>query len=392
MNLFIHFCCFNKEHREFKLWPSVAALSIAGWLASGHAQDDLTISRLSCASNAVNLYLTTSQPGSPHDVLESRDLHGWQLVPKPQFHVLGGQNLHVGFARGSESNVFYRGLCLGTSAPPVYVNIQVDAELDDTTGLLNVTTELRNRGINTTVYATADYANRNATLITALFREGTEIALHGYYTGEQLATMTYAEQKDLLSRAKKAVEGCQPCGTYRPVVGFRPQYFSQNEDTYRVLDELGLTHNSGFKAGELYLPGHAAAVWPYWADGHQFYAIPISTVPWGTNHIYLCDIACAQSLQFTGAQWRQALMTGLTTAVLTRRPLVILLHGWYTGDQTQYTYWQPFVDFLDAAQGRVTFVNSSELVTLAQNRLQGLLPASAPSAMRGGANETGRRD
>ena len=25
---------------------------------------------------------------------------------------------------------------------------------------------------------------------------------------------------------------------YKPVVGFRPQYFSQNEDTYRILDEL----------------------------------------------------------------------------------------------------------------------------------------------------------
>ena len=46
----------------------------------------------------------------------------------------------------------------------------------------------------------------------AWVNQGFEVALHGYYTGEQLATMTYEEQKDLLERAKKAVEGCRPCG------------------------------------------------------------------------------------------------------------------------------------------------------------------------------------
>ena len=211
----------------------------------------------------------------------------------------------------------------------------------------------------------ADYANRNATLVADLFRQGFEIALHGYYTGEQLETMTYAEQKDLLTRAKKAVEGCRPCGTYRPVVGFRPQYFSQNESTFRVLDELGLTYNSGFKLREIYLPGHAEDPWPYLATGHLFSAVPITTVEEDSGLAYLCDIACAQALDWTAARWEQALMTSLTDALATRQPLVLLLHGWYTGDQAKYAYWLPLLNFLDAAQGRVQFVTSSELVSLA---------------------------
>jgi hypothetical protein len=59
-------------------------------------------------------------------------------------------------------------------------------------------------------------------------------------------------------------------------------------------------------------------------------------------------------------------MTGLAQALSSRQPLVLLVHGWYTGDQVKYSYWQPFLDFLDAAQGRVRFVNSKELVDLAK--------------------------
>jgi peptidoglycan/xylan/chitin deacetylase (PgdA/CDA1 family) len=246
----------------------------------------------------------------------------------------------------------------------VYVNVQVDAELEDVDGLARLTTLLKERSINTTIYVTADYANRNGLTISDLFQQGFEIALHGYYSGEQLASMTYEEQKDLLSRAKIALEGCKPCGTWKDIVGFRPQYFSQNEDTYRVLDELGLTYNSGFKAHELFLPGHEWDEAPYAAPGHNFAAVPISTIPYGTGRPYACDLSCASALKMTGAQWREFLLAGLEQSLVSREPLVILLHNYVTGDNVKYDYWQPFVDFLDAATGQVTFVSSKELVDL----------------------------
>lgn len=247
---------------------------------------------------------------------------------------------------------------------PVYVNIQVDAELDDTAGLNRMIDFLYARRIPASVYVTAEYANRNALLISGIFSKGFEIALHGYSTGEQLASMTYAEQKDLLSRAVRALEGCKPCGTYKPIVGFRPQYFSQNEDTYRVLDELALKHNSGFKARELYLPGFAWAEAPYPAPGHSFMAVPLATVVRGEAHVYLCDIACAQVLLWTADEWRAALLEKLAEARETRMPIAVLFHNWYTGDTEKYTYWQPFVDFVDAAQAAgVTFVTTDQLST-----------------------------
>lgn len=255
--------------------------------------------------------------------------------------------------------------CTEDPVEGLYINIQVDGEEEDTAGLARIINTLSQRNMPATVYVTADYANRNASSIQKLYKQGFEIALHGYYTGEQLASMTYEAQLDLLTRAKTALEGCQPCGTYIPINGFRPQYFSQNEDTFKVLDELGFTYNSGFKAKQLFAEGHDNDDAPYPMPNHNFYALPISTTEYNGQLVYLCDIGCALgNLQMTGAQWSQLLQDALAQAEANHRPLVVLVHGWYTGDKTEYDYWQPFIDFLDAARCKGTFVTSQELVDL----------------------------
>jgi peptidoglycan/xylan/chitin deacetylase (PgdA/CDA1 family) len=257
------------------------------------------------------------------------------------------------------------------SPPPhthtgIKVNLQVDAENTDTAGLTRIINELKARGIHTTIYVTADYVNGgNALMIQGFYGDGFEIALHGFHTGEQLATMTYDEQLDLLTRAKSAVEGCHPCGLYKPVTGFRPQYFSQNEDTYKALQTLNIGYNSGFKAGLLVMPGHEADYAPYQAtgEGYDFKAVPITTVPFADKTIYLCDIGCATGENMTAEQWSQALQTGVDQCTQDGQPLVVLLHGWYTGDTTQYTYWQPLIDLLDRLEAEdADFISTSELV------------------------------
>jgi peptidoglycan/xylan/chitin deacetylase (PgdA/CDA1 family) len=222
--------------------------------------------------------------------------------------------------------------------------------------------EMQARNLKATVYVTGDFANRNALLIHDCSLDGYEIALHGYNTGEQLATMTYDAQLSLLSGAKAAVEGCVDCGMGNTVVGFRPQYFSQNEDTYRILDEWGMKYDSGFKAGLLYTPGHEQDTMPYLVDGHQFYAVPITTVEYAGNRIYLCDMACANADKLTAEQWSEALRMGLDQAKANNEPLVVLLHGIITGDRSKYTYWQPFIDFIDDVAAEAQTVTTSELV------------------------------
>lgn len=246
------------------------------------------------------------------------------------------------------------------------VNIQVDAELEDTEGLNKMVDELDARGIRTTIFVTADYVNKgNALLIRGMYQKGHEIALHGFYTAETLASMTYDDQLDLLTRAKTAVQGCQPCGTYKPVTGFRPQYFSQNEDTYKVLETLGFEYNCGFKAGVQYVAGHEQDFAPYAAtgDGYDFTAVPFTTVAWNDKRVYLCDLAAGSSEMMTGEQWSQVLQDGIDDAIANGRPFTVLFHGYYTGGTDHTDYYDAFVAMLDRLeQERATFVTTSELV------------------------------
>jgi peptidoglycan/xylan/chitin deacetylase (PgdA/CDA1 family) len=253
---------------------------------------------------------------------------------------------------------------------PVYVNLQIDAEGNNMKGLSAMADELLARNMRTTVYVSGRYANEFSQMISWLSVNGFEIALHGYNTGEQLATMTFKEQKELLRRAKQAVEGCSPCGTYRSIFGFRPQYFSQNEDTYRLIDEFGFTYNSGFKAGELFTEGHSGDTYPYKIEGHNFYAVPVTTLTYNGKNLYICDIASAQreDLKLTGEQWSEVLNIAFERAVKKKEPLVVLLHDWYTGDMTGHDYWQPFVDFLDMAKDRAVFVKTIDLVRIAAEK------------------------
>jgi peptidoglycan/xylan/chitin deacetylase (PgdA/CDA1 family) len=247
----------------------------------------------------------------------------------------------------------------------LYVNAQVDAELEDTEGLNRIVGALQERDLATTIYITAEYAHNHQWSIHDFFLDGFEIALHGYSSGEDLTGMSYEDQRDLLTQALHTLEGCQPCGTYKAVKGFRPQSFRQNEDTHCVLDELAFVHNSGFKAGELYVDGHQQDAVPYPVDEHSFHAVPVTVVEYGGKRIHLCDTACALDEGMTGDQWAEALQIGLDQANDRQVPVVVIFHGWYTGDVEQYDYWQPFVDFLDdvTAEGGL-LVTTQELVSL----------------------------
>jgi peptidoglycan/xylan/chitin deacetylase (PgdA/CDA1 family) len=244
------------------------------------------------------------------------------------------------------------------------VNLQVDAEQEEgTTGITNIVNELKARGLQATIYVTGDYAQSHALLIQGFYNDGFEIALHGQSSGEQLARMSYAAQQSLLTNAKAILEGCQTCGTFKPILGFRPQYFSQNTDTYTVLDELGMSYDSGFKAGLLYAAGHETDAAPYAIAGHSFYAVPISTAVYNEERLYICDVA-AQAKPLTGAQWGELLQAGLQEAVDNSQPYVVLVHGWVTGNRDQYDYWQPFVSLLDQIQNQAQFLTTQELVDL----------------------------
>ncbi len=266
------------------------------------------------------------------------------------------------------------------------VNLQIDAEftqkdkeMEETHFLQKVTEELKRKGIKATIFVTADFANTNPYLLKDLFKEGFEIALHGHSTGEQLVTMTKEAQKDLLARAKAALEGCAECGSLLPVTGFRPQNFSQNADTYAIHAELGIRYNSGFKAKLFFLPGHENTVQPYRDESHSIWIVPVSTFHYKGDLACLCDLSAQE--KFKGEEWEEILSSKLSEAIGAGEPLVMVIHGWLTGDKKTYGYWQAFLNFLDYAQNRkVDFVTTRELIE-----------AYAPYKIEDSSKETGKR-
>jgi len=251
------------------------------------------------------------------------------------------------------------------------VNLQIDAEFtqkgnegrerEETEFLKKTIKELKKRGIKGTLFVTADFSTVNPHLVNDLFRERFEIALKGYSTGERLAALTKEAQKELLSNAKEVVEGCVECGTLQSIIGFRPQNFSQNSVTYEIHAELGIRYNSGFKAHLLFLPGHENTTKPYRNQNDTFWAVPISTFYYKGELVCLCDLS-AQG-KFIVEEWKEVLSSKLTEVIERGEPLVIVIHGWLTGDEKKYGFWGPFLDFLDYAQNRkVHFVTSRELI------------------------------
>jgi peptidoglycan/xylan/chitin deacetylase (PgdA/CDA1 family) len=245
---------------------------------------------------------------------------------------------------------------------PIYINIQIEAEGDDAQGLKNIADELKKRDIRATIYTTAEYALVNPELIETVHGQGFELALHGYQAGERLAHLPYEEQKQLLKTARFILEGCRPCGSFRSIIGFRPQSWSQNEDTYRILDELGIIYNSSLAAGEIKARSDAL---PFRIEDHDFYIIPISSIVYRERRIYLCDTACSfdEEMNLKPAEWSEVMHLAITKSRENGTPLTLIFHDWYTGNREKYGYWEPFIDFLDNVEGKAIFIKTHEFVT-----------------------------
>jgi len=244
----------------------------------------------------------------------------------------------------------------GQSASNVLINFQVDAEY---TGehLLKVLEELERRGYTTTVYVTGTFAQNNGSTVQIIYENGHEIALHGWVTAEKLETMDYNTQKEKLISAKNIVEE-----NSQTVVSFRPQYYSQNEDTYTILDTLNISHNSGFISGLKYIPGYENESKPYIVTNHSFYAVPVSMYETSDETIYLCDLSASNKYKINATEWYSVLKNKFDECEEKKEPMVMVLHPWITGNETT-GYWQTFNQFLNYTENKnISVVSTKELV------------------------------
>jgi peptidoglycan/xylan/chitin deacetylase (PgdA/CDA1 family) len=203
-------------------------------------------------------------------------------------------------------------------------------------------------------------------VVKDIANSGFEIAMHGYKTGEILESLDPQEQENRVKSTYIALQGCLFCEKSPiMILGFRPQYFSQNEITYKILDELGIFYGSGFIESMVYLPGFEDYSKPYRVDGHKFYAVPISSYYYEPikDRVYLCDMSIKNKYKLTATQWLDILEKRLEISIKTGDPMVIIIHDLITG--LDDTYFNTFIKFLDDIKEKgIKTVSTAELVSI----------------------------
>jgi hypothetical protein len=280
----------------------------------------------------------------------------------------------------------------GTAQPsdkPTIINLMIDAQCPSSptkeqvneakTNLENIYNKINNTGLVATIFSTQDtlLSDLDLTLTRIGLRSRFELAMSGSHSNENISTMPYSNQSDSLRLSKKWVEGARVCGMNNiTVYGFMPQSFDQNQDTYKVLDDLGLQYDAGFQAGLIYAPGHENDVWPYLLPGHKFYAVPVSTTTLGGKKVVLQD-SYFKDNGMSSSQWYDALAAKFDEIQGKDEPMVISLTTSVSGSGDYLDALKKFMDY--AISKKASFVTTTQLVEMAKT---GVHDASALSATK----------
>jgi len=269
----------------------------------------------------------------------------------------------------SEEKQFVVNLIIDADVPPSpseEQGYQAEALLN---ALLN---EIETKDLGATVVSTQDtlatYAKMRITRIGSNPRF--ELAMSGNNSAEKLSAEPYAKQKKVLQESKEYVEASKYCGINEIAVkGFMPQSFDQNEDTYKVLDELGIQYDAGYQAGIIYAPGHEGDVWPYKVEGHEFYAVPVSSISLSGKLVPLQDKYFKDN-NLGSSKWYDALATKFNEARKDGQPLVIATTASISGSGDYLDALKRFLDF--AVANKAPFVTSLDMVNM--SRIEGYQP------------------
>jgi hypothetical protein len=233
-------------------------------------------------------------------------------------------------------------------------------------------------GVKGTIFVTGDMANLDTRMILArTASDGFEIGISGNNSDEKLSSKSYAEQKNLLANILNFAGACYVCGQNKMIVkGFMPQSFDQNQDTYKALDDIGIQYDAGFQSGLLYTPGHENDVWPYSVQGHNFYAVPVSTYDLSGKKVVLQDRYFKDN-GLSASQWYDALAGKFDQIQGKDEPLVISLTTSVSSSGDYLDALKRFKAYAISKGAR--FVTTSQLVDMAKTGIRDV-SALAPEA------------
>ncbi|MCX6674624.1 MAG: hypothetical protein NTY37_12695 [Methanothrix sp.] len=262
---------------------------------------------------------------------------------------------------------------------PVFVDLIFDLDLPTNatsdqiqtaeSNMMNIFNAATNTNLDWSLFLTKNTLLQSrvflaAVLVSAPIDRTIEIGISGNLLDEKLSSKSYAEQKAILEDSKTYALACKVCGSnVVKIAGFKPQSFDQNEDTYKVLDEMGIEYNAGFQAGILYAPGHEKDVWPYKVENHEFYAVPVSTYML-SGELAPLDDRYAANKGISSSQWKDMLIGKFNEISGKDEPMVISLSTSISGSGEYLDALKQFRDF--ALSNNAKFVVTRDLVDMSR--------------------------
>lgn len=241
--------------------------------------------------------------------------------------------------------------------PSRLVNVQL-TEIDDADALDVMVSELDTRGIRASIMVADAMATDHCDQLRGYDATGHEIMVYGRDPGGvYVAELSLAEQRELLGNTAGAIETCLG----HPVRGFRSYQFSHDEDTWTVLDELGLDLNLSYIAGTTNtVAGHVDDEWPHRVPGYDIWAVPLHSVALTDRVSPLCDMPFRSA---TAEGWGATMRSEMDATHALGRPFKVLFHSYFSGlDEGRLAAFVAFLDHAEAADAH--FVTAAELVEL----------------------------
>ncbi len=232
--------------------------------------------------------------------------------------------------------------------------------------MVNLTNEIDSRMLNATILASGDVAATQRLFVTNFGqRTNHELALNGNMQDENLSSMPYTKQLELLTTSQKNINSAHICGgKVVSIQGFMPQSFKQNNDTLKVLDSLGFLYDAGFKVGTLYMPGHKDDTWPYLIAGYNLYAVPVSSYNSSGATVYLSDRYAREELGISGSKWYNLLAGKFDEAAINEDPMIVLFSNQISGFGDYLEAYRNFINY--ATSKNAKFVTTMELVNMTE--------------------------